>query len=68
MKGYRSIYRCPECKKVGRNIKSITNDFNTFSLVLNDTAICKHCGEKVKFERVAAKPKLFGLFGWSVKE
>lgn len=66
MKGYRNIYRCPECKKIGAKEKDLTNDgaFMLFSSVV----LCKHCGKIIKPERVVGKPKLFGLLGWDTKE
>lgn len=71
MKGYRRIYRCPECKKLGARKADMTNDIlgSPFAWLYSGSAVlCKHCGKRVELERVSAKPRLFGFFGWSVKE
>lgn len=70
MKGYRNVYRCPECKKLGARKAKMTNDISRpFEWLYSDSKVlCKHCGKRVELERVSAKPRLFGLFGWSVKE
>lgn len=70
MKGYRRMYRCPECKKLGARRADITNDISgPFAwLYPVSTVLCKHCGKEVELERVSAEPRLFGLFGWKVKE
>ncbi len=71
MTGYRNIYRCPECKKVGAKKADLTNDdFNSVLVWLfgNNEVLCKHCGKEVKLERIFAKPRLFGLLGWDIKE
>ena len=65
------MYRCPECKKVGATKTALTNDkLDSVFIWLfgKDEVLCRHCGKEVKLERIFAKPKLFGLLGWDIKE
>lgn len=65
MSRYRYALRCPYCKKVYANeyLQAIYN------LSKYATSLCPKCGEvSGSFEKVVAKPKLFGLLGWDVKE
>lgn len=68
MKGYRNIYRCPECGKIGAKVEELTNDACSLLDRVFGVILCKHCGKVIKPERVAGKPKLFGLLGWDIKE
>jgi len=68
MKGYRNIYRCPECKKIGAKLEDLTNDVCIALTAFNRVVLCKYCGKVVKLELVAGKPKLLGLLGWDIKE
>jgi hypothetical protein len=55
---------------MGARKADMTNDISRpFEWLYSDSEVlCKHCGKRVELERVSAKPRLFGLFGWSVKE
>lgn len=62
MSNYRYVYQCGACKKVyskGRFI--MLNDLYLYG-------ICPKCGTKGRIFQVIAKPKLFGLRGWKVKD
>lgn len=62
---YRYALRCPYCKKVYAD-----DCYNAIhNLSRHSTSLCPKCGEvSGAFDRVVAKPKLFGLLGWEVKE
>ncbi len=62
MSHYRYIHQCQACNKV------YTNYSYQIHADLYFYGICPKCGTKGKFLRVVAKPKLFGLLGWIVKE
>ena len=71
MTGYRRMYRCPECKKLGARKADMTNDVpgSPFAWLYSGSAVlCKHCGKEVELEKIFAKPRLFGLLGWDIKE
>lgn len=59
MSRYRYVSRCRECKKI------YTPYWN---YVLDADNLCPNCGAEEKMEIVVAKPKLFRLKGWEVKE
>lgn len=65
MSCYRYALRCPRCKKV------YANEYYNALHHLSEHwySLCPKCGEKSdSFDRVAARPRLFGLLGWEVKE
>ena len=65
MSRYRYVLRCPHCKKV------YANEYLKALLALSpfQASLCPKCGEvSGSFEKVVARPKLFGLLGWEVKE
>ena len=59
MSGYRPVYQCKECNKV------YTVYYKCFA---GGIELCRKCGSIGKIETIIAKPKLFGLRGWEVKE
>lgn len=62
MSRYQRAYQCDECKKVYSRDKFIwINDLYLYG-------ICPKCGCEGKICKVVAKPKLFGLLGWDIKE
>lgn len=64
MSRYRYVLRCPYCKKVYDEYRKVIYDLSAYN-----TSLCPKCGEvSGSFEKVVAKPKLFGLLGWEVKE
>lgn len=65
MSYYRYVLRCPYCKKI------YANDCPLISYAISPyhISLCPKCGEESgSFEKIVAKPKLFGLLGWKVKE
>jgi len=65
MSHYRYVLRCPYCKKVyaSEYLQAL------YHLSKYNTSLCPKCGEvSGSFEEVVAKPRLFGLLGWEVKE
>ena len=58
MSGYRFAWQCKECKRVVR-------DHYEFHIYGN--VVCKKCGS-LQWEECIAKPKLFGIRGWTVKK
>ena len=62
MNHYRYAHQCDACKKIYSNYRFIT----IYDLYLY--GICPKCGTKGKIFKVVAKPKLFGLRGWKIKE
>ena len=62
MSKYQRAYQCDECKKVYSRDKYLwINDLYLYG-------ICPKCGHEGLIHKVVAKPKLFGLLGWVVKE
>lgn len=59
MSRYRFVFQCKKCKKV------YTEYWND---VLRAAVLCPKCGSVGSLKRVVAKPKLFRLRGWEVKE
>ena len=62
MSKYQLAYQCDKCKKVYSRYRFIC------ILDLYVYGICPKCGHKGRICDVVAKPKLFGLLGWIVKE
>lgn len=62
MSHYRYVHQCDKCKKVYSRYNYITlNDLFLYG-------VCPKCGAEGKILRVIARPKLFGLRGWEIKE
>ena len=62
MSKYQLAYQCDMCKKVYSKDKFIwTNNLYLYG-------ICPKCGSKGRIHKIIARPKLFGLKGWEVKE
>lgn len=62
MIGYRRVYQCKNCKKV------YTEYWKEICVVSRGIEMCHRCGSVGTFKRVIAKPKLFRLRGWKIKE
>ena len=65
MSRYRYALRCPYCKKIYAN-----EYYNAlYRLSEYNTSLCPKCGEvSGSFDRVVARPRMFGLLGWEAKE
>lgn len=65
MSCYRYVLRCPCCKKIyADKYYQALHRLSKYT-----TSLCPKCGEESgSFEEVVAKPRLFGLLGWEVKE
>lgn len=62
MSKYQRAYQCDKCKTVySRNKFEWINDLYFY-------CICPKCGNEGRISKVVAKPKMFGLLGWKVKE
>lgn len=62
MSKYQIAHQCDKCKKVYSNYRFIRiNDLYLYG-------VCPKCGCKGWIRKLVAKPKLFGLLGWIVKE
>ena len=62
MSKYQLAHKCDKCKKV-------YSDYKFLRLVdMYIDGICPKCGCKGRIYKVVAKPKLFGMLGWKVKE
>ena len=59
MSRYRFVFQCKKCKKVYTEY---------WKYVLCDGELCAKCGSVGPLKRVIAKPKLFRLRGWEIKE
>lgn len=63
MPKYRLVHKCDVCGKIYRS--EYWPNFYAGNLV---TMLCGRCGSINSFVRVAAKPKFFGLLGWTEKK
>lgn len=62
MIGYRYVFQCKNCKKI------YTEYGKDVCIAFRGAELCHKCGSVGTFKRVIARPKLFKLRGWEIKE